>query len=217
MALSVPEKLKGKAFIRESPIAPAAAAISKDNDTPNKRYLPTSPAAQSPTREYGISMFRMPVMLIAFPMGWRDAAILQCAGASEHGKNPWRKRLERRTKRGSPAYNPGRRLRGMCCASARQCQYAGTPRPCRATARGPESAAGRAVGPVCPQCDSACLWTSFSAGAHPEVGIGGSARNRNSACVGKAENLATYHSPHKDHASVAGRRRHQRDCALART
>jgi hypothetical protein len=84
MALSVPEKLKGKVFIRESPIAPAAA-INEGHDPPNRRYRPSSPAAQSPTRGYGISMFRMPVMLIAFPMGWTDAAILQCARASEHG------------------------------------------------------------------------------------------------------------------------------------
>jgi hypothetical protein len=68
MALSVPEKLKGKVFIRESPIAPAAAAINEGHDPPNRRYRPSSPAAQSPTRGYGISMFRMPVMLIAFPI-----------------------------------------------------------------------------------------------------------------------------------------------------
>jgi hypothetical protein len=67
MALSVPEKLKGKVFIRESPIAPAAAAINEGHDPPNRRYRPSSPAAQSPTRGYGISMFRMPVMLIALP------------------------------------------------------------------------------------------------------------------------------------------------------
>jgi hypothetical protein len=67
MALSVPEKLKGKVFIRESPIAPAAA-INEGHDPPNRRYRPSSPAAQSPTRGYGISMFRMPVMLIAFPI-----------------------------------------------------------------------------------------------------------------------------------------------------
>jgi hypothetical protein len=37
MALSVPEKLKGKVFIRESPIAPAAAAINEGHDPPNRR------------------------------------------------------------------------------------------------------------------------------------------------------------------------------------
>lgn len=46
--------------------------------------------------------------------------------------------------------------------------------------------------------------------------IGGGDRNRDQPRLGKATDLATYDPSHHGNASVAGRRRYQRDRALAR-
>jgi site-specific recombinase XerC len=50
----------------------------------------------------------------------------------------------------------------------------------------------------------------------PKTRIGGGDRNRDQPRLGKATDLATYDPSHHGNASVAGRRRYQRDRALAR-
>ena len=61
-------------------------------------------------------------------------------------------------------------------------------------------------------------WPSHDANqCRVEIGVGSAVSNRCVSGLGEAARLAAYHSAYDSDAPLAGRRRHQRDCALART